>query len=151
MVTHKWLGSRSGKKTFGYRARHVFVFTIAWQTTIRRSTAKFLVNLRHIMWCALNQWKGRIFVRGVIIYNTNCFGLSCLKIHVVFLPPINISKLRLDAILAWPLTIYHCCIWQTPTRGYTQSLSHKHLSNVYDNELHKSWLCGSVTRRQYLF
>ena len=33
------------------------------------SHGRHLVKLRHVMWCALNQWKGRIFVRGVIIIN----------------------------------------------------------------------------------
>ena len=39
----------------------------ARQTHALWSHGRRQVKLRHIMWRALNQWKGRILVRGVII------------------------------------------------------------------------------------
>ena len=50
------------------------------------TAAGFRVELRNIMWRALNQWKGRVFVRGVIIKQyvfINCFSSPQAVVHKI--------------------------------------------------------------------
>ena len=67
----KWLqtislSSSYNQRTSGYCTPCASLWTSARQTDAL-SHGHRIVKLRHIMWSALNQWKGRILVRGVII------------------------------------------------------------------------------------
>ena len=59
---HNWLGSRWVRRRLG-TARLVIVVRLSHSKRCTITRPPFLVKLRYIMWCALNQCKGRIFVR----------------------------------------------------------------------------------------
>ena len=66
----KWLQTIYLSPSYTQRASGYCTPCDSLRTSARQSDALShgcrLVKLRHIMWCALNQWKGRILVRGVI-------------------------------------------------------------------------------------
>ena len=81
----KWLQTIYLSPSYTQRASGYCTPCDSLRTSARQSDALShgcrLVKLRHIMWCALNQWKGRILVRGVINVNITLYFYSNERSH----------------------------------------------------------------------